>query len=59
MDLDESGDDSTEGESGDDSTESESGDYNHLTEDVWHDMILEVYNTEDYATKVSEYANDY
>ena len=22
-------------------------------------MILEVYNTEDYATKVSEYANDY
>ena len=29
------------------------------TEDVWDDMILEVYNTEDYATKVSEYANDY
>ena len=53
MDLDESGDDSTESESGDDSTESESdddstesesGDDNNLrksstTEDVWDDMI--------------------
>ena len=68
MDLDESGDDLTEGESwddstksesDDDSTESESGDDNSrkssTTEDVWDDMILEVYNTEDYATKVSEY----
>ena len=27
---------------------------------ILHDMILEVYNTEDYATKVSEYVmNDY
>ena len=71
MDLDESGDDSTESEdnsteseSGDDSTESESGDDDTLrksstNEDVWDDVILEVYNTEDYATKVSEYANDY
>ena len=55
----ESGDDSTESESGDDSTESESGDDDNSTEDVWDDMILEVYNTEDYATKVSEYTNDY
>ena len=56
----ESEDDSTESE--DDSTESESGDDDtsrKTTEDVWDDMILEVYNTEDYATKVSEYANDY
>ena len=59
MDLDESVDDSTESESGDDSTESESEDDDNSTEDVWDDMILEVYNTEDYATKVSEYANDY
>ena len=59
MDLDESGDDSTESESEDDSTESESGDDDTSTEDVWDGMILEVYNTEDYATKVSEYANDY
>ena len=55
MDLDESVDDSTESESGDDSTESESEDDNNSTEDVWDDMILDVYNTEDYATKVSEY----
>ena len=73
MDLDESGDDSTESESGDDSkgsesdedsTGSESGDDGNstkssTTEDVSNDMILEVYNTEDYVTKVSEYANDY
>ena len=56
----ESGDDSTKSESDDDSTESESGDDDNsrkssTTEDVWDDMILEVYNTEDYATKVSEY----
>ena len=60
----ESEDDSTESESGDDSTDSESGDEDisrksSTTEDVWDDMILEVYNTEDYATKVSEYANDF
>ena len=58
----ESEDDSTESESGDDSTESESGDDDNsrkTTEDVWDDMILEVYNTEDYATKVSEYSTDY
>ena len=63
----ESGDDSTESEddsteSEDDSTESESGDDDNsrkTTEDVWDDMILEVYNTEDYATKVSEYSTDY
>ena len=55
MDLDESVDDSTESESGDDSTESESGDDDNSKEDVWDDMILEVYNTDDYATKVSEY----
>ena len=53
----ESGDD-------DDSIDSESGDHGNstkssTTEDVWDDMILKVYNTEDYATKVSEYANDY
>ena len=75
MDSDESIDNSTESEPGDDSTESESGyngdsiesesgDDDNSTksstiEDVWDDMILEVYNTEDYATKVSEYANDY
>ena len=73
MDLDESGnngdwddDNSTESESRDyDSTESESGDdddstESSTTEDVWNDMILEVYNTKDYATKVSEYVmNDY
>ena len=56
----ESGDDdnSTESESGDDdnSTESVSKNYNNstessTTEDVWDDMILEIYNTEDYATK--------
>ena len=63
--MDESGDDSTESEddsteSDGDSTESESDDNSRkTTEDVWDDMILEVYNTEDYATKVSEYANDY
>ena len=63
--MDESGYDSTESEddsteSEDDSTESESDDTSRkTTEDVWDDMILEVYNTEDYATKVSEYANDY
>ena len=72
--MDESGNDSTESEddstesesdsteSESDSTESESGDDDtsrKTTEDVWDDMILEVYNTEDYATKVSEYANDY
>ena len=45
MDLDESGDDLTESESGDDDNSTESS----TTEDVWHDMILEVYNTEDYA----------
>ena len=29
-------------------------------EDVWDDMMLEVYNKEDYATNVSEYVkNDY
>ena len=39
MDLDESGDDSTENESGDETTESESGDDDDSTEDVWHDMI--------------------
>ena len=55
MDLDESVDDSTESESGDDSTEGESEDDDNSTEDVWDDMILDVYNTEDYATKVSEY----
>ena len=69
MDLDESGDvstesefgdDSTGSESDDDSTESESGDDDNsrkssTTENIWDDMILEVYNTEDYATKVSEY----
>ena len=55
-----SDDDSTESESDDESTESESDDTSRkTTEDVWDDMILEVYNTEDYATKVSEYANDY
>ena len=73
MDLDDSGDDSTESESDDDSTESESDDdstesesggddtprKSSITEDVWDDMILEVYNTKDYASKVSEYANDY
>ena len=42
MDLDESGDDDNSRKSS-------------TTEDVWDDMILEVYNTEDYATKVSEY----
>ena len=63
--MDESGDDSTESEddsteSEDDSTESKSDDTSRkTTEDVWDDMILEVYNTEDYATKGSEYANDY
>ena len=47
---------STESESGDDNNSTESS----TTEDVWDDMILEVYNTEDYATKVSEYVmNDY
>ena len=62
-------DNSTESESGDydNSTQSESGDdvnstystETSTTEDVW-DMILEVYNTKDYATKVSEYViNDY
>ena len=38
-------------ESGDDSTKDESGDDDDSTEVVWHDMILEVYNTEDYAQK--------
>ena len=70
--MDESGDDSTESEddsteseddsteSEDDSTESESDDTSRkTTEDVWDDMILEVYNTEDYAIKVSKYENDY
>ena len=65
--MDESGDDSTESEddsteSDGDSTESESGNDDtsrKTTEDVWDDMILEVYNTEDYATKVSEYSTDY
>ena len=56
----ESDDNSTESESDDDSTENESDDTSRkTTEDVWDDIILEVYNTEDYATKVSEYANDY
>ena len=49
------GDDSTDSESADDDTSTKSS----ATEDGWGDMILEVYNTEDYATKVSEYANDY
>ena len=72
----EPGDDdkSTESESGDDdnSTESESRDDDNSTDstenstnasttkDVLDDMILEVYNTEDYATKLSKYVmNDY
>ena len=40
-------------------TENESEDDDDSTEDVWDDMILEVYNTEDCAPKVSEYAKDY